>query len=259
MANNSNMSKRAALHRQQEMDERNKKARRITIGSIVVLAIVAVVVIAVVAVQALTNPKGVTADQQTPAAGTDGYGVLIQGKQPSDDLPHLVIWEDYLCPYCGLAEQTYGQTVKQLVADGKMTAEIRTTFFLDGQRTNGPSRKAAMAAAAAAGVGKFDEYHAALYADQAAEAVGFPESELRDRFARAAGIEGDDLKEFQELYDTGAFTDWIEAANDRFFADQISGTPTYLVGDEKLPITSGTIPTDADGFLAAVEELAAQQ
>ena len=46
MANNSNMSKRAALHRQQEMDERNKKARRITIGSIVVLAIVAVVVIA---------------------------------------------------------------------------------------------------------------------------------------------------------------------------------------------------------------------
>ena len=42
-------------------------------------------------------------------------------------------------------------------------------------------------------------------------------------------------------------------------ADKISGTPTYLVGDEKLPITSGTIPTDADGFLAAVEELAAQQ
>lgn len=259
MANNSNLSKRAALHRQQELDERNRKAKRITIGSIVVLAIVAVVVIAVVAFQALSNPRAVTADQQTPPAGTDGYGVLLQGKEPVDGVPHLVIWEDYLCPYCGLAEQTYGQTVKQLVADGELTAEIRTTFFLDGERANGPSRKAAMAAAAAAGVGRFDEYHAALYADQAAESVGFPEADLRDKFARAAGIEGDDLKKFQELYDTGAFTDWIVAANQKFFDDGMRGTPTYLVGDQRLEITSGEIPTDADGFLAAVEELAAQQ
>ena len=255
MANNSNMSKRAALHRQQEMDERNKKARRITIGSIVVLAIVAVVVIAVVAVQALTNPKGVTADQQTPAAGTDGYGVLIQGKQPSDDLPHLVIWEDYQCPYCGQFEQTYGPVVEQLVDEGKLTAEIRTAYFLDGAANFGPSRMAAIAAAAADEVGKYREYHDVVYANQPREGVGYPNPQLRDDFAKQAGIEGDDLATFQKMFDERATADFTKAAGDKFNSEQIGSTPTYLVSGVKLQFSDESdnvliMPT-AESFLEA--------
>ena len=258
MANNSTMSKRAALRRQQELDERNKKTKRIVTGSIVTLVVVAVVVIAVVVVQALTSPRGATADQQTPPAATAEYGILLDGKEPNDTVPHLVIWEDYLCPYCGLAESTYGKIVKQLVAEDKLTAEIRTTYFLDGTRTNGPSKQAALAAAAAAAVGKFEEYHAALYADQADESVGFPTSELRDRFARAAGIEGDDLKKFQQLFDDKAFDTFTSNANQKFFDDEIGGTPSYLVNGQKMSVTDGSIPATAEGFLAVVTALDSQ-
>lgn len=258
MANNSSLSKRAALRQQQEMEERTKRNKRVLFAGIGLAAVVVVVVMAIVIFQSISKSSGVTEDQQTPPNSTAGYGLLLNGTKPEAEKPHLVVWEDFQCPACKAYEETYGPIVEQLVDEGKITAEIRSAYFLDGAASYGPSRMAAIAAAAADTVGKYTEYHDVVYANQPTEGVGYPSSQLRDDFAKQAGITGDDLKRFQDLFDSRAFADFTEKAQEKFVADGIGGTPSYLVSGQKLEFASqdGNMliqPTAAD-FLRAVTE-----
>lgn len=259
MANNSSLSKRAALRQQQEMEERTKRNKRVLFAGIGLAAIVVVVVMAIVIFQSISKSRGVTEDQQTPPNATAGYGILLNGTKPDAAKPHLVVWEDFQCPACKAFEETYGPIVEQLVDEGKITAEIRTAWFLDGPAASyGPSRMAAIGAAAADSVGKYDEYHTVVYANQPTEGVGFPSSQLRNDFAAQAGITGEDLTKFQELFDTRAFSTFTQNAQDKFVSDEIGGTPSYLVSGQKLKFADEQDniliqPTAAD-FLRAVTE-----
>ena len=257
MANNSSLSKRAALRQQQELEERNKRNRRILGAGIGLAVVTVVVVLAIVIVQALTSRVEVTAEQQTPPNATANHGILYNGVEPSDDVPHLVVWEDFQCPWCKVYEDTFGPTFHQLAADGKITIELRTATFLDG--TSGDdSHRAALAAAAADAVGKFAEYHDVVYANQPEEGVGFTDEQLRVDFAEQAGITGDDLTKFQDLFDSRAFETWVTEAAERFTTDQIGSTPTYLVAGTKLEFTddagNALIQPTEESFMAAVNE-----
>ncbi|HJE51702.1 MAG TPA: DsbA family protein [Tessaracoccus flavescens] len=260
MANNSSLSKRAALRQQQELDERNKRNKRILTAGIGLLAVIALVVVAIVVTQAISRRTTVTEAQQTPPNATENYGILINGKAPQEGVPHVVIWEDFQCPGCKARELQYGPIQEKLVDDGKITLEIRAAHFLDGQGvTGGDSHKAAMAAAAADAVGKFREYHAVVYQNSTEGRGAFPDNKLRDEFAKLAGIEGDDLKKFQELYQTRAFFDWTDNANTKFGVDQIPSTPTYLVSGQRLEFydeaTQAVLiePTE-ESMMAAINE-----
>ena len=67
MSNNSSLSKRAALRQQQELEERNKKTKRIVGAGVGLLALTAVVVLVIVIIQAISAPanKPVATDQLT--------------------------------------------------------------------------------------------------------------------------------------------------------------------------------------------------
>lgn len=255
MANNSSLSKRAALRQQQALEERQKRNRRIIGAGIGLAVITVVVVLAIVIVQALSSKVEVTAEQQTPPNATAGMGILYKGIAPSDDAPHLVIWEDYQCPWCKVYEDTYGETLHELLNDGKISIEIRTATFLDG--TSGDdSHRAALAAASADAVGKFAEFHDVVYANQPEEGVGFTDEQLRVEFPEQAGITGDDLTKFQELYDTRAFEDWVNKAAETFKTDGIASTPTYLVAGTKLEFSDDSgnmlIQPTTDSVLEAI-------
>lgn len=256
MANNSNLSKRAALRQQQDIDDQRKRTRRVLGAGIGLAAVVVVVVLAIVIYQAVASKVDVTATQQTPPNATAGYGILHDGVAPKADVPHMVIWEDYQCPWCKVYEDTYGETFRSLAKDGKITVEIRTATFLDGSKTNGDSYRAAIAAAAADSVGKFAEYHKTVYANQPTEGVGYTNEQLRDTFAKEAGITGDDLTKFQKAYDERAFDEWVKAAANKFTSDGIGSTPTYLVAGKKLELTDAsgnmTVAPTTDAFLQAV-------
>ena len=234
MANNSSLSKRAALRQQQELDERNKKNKRIlTIGA-VIAAVTVVAVIAIVALQAMNQGVGRASDQLTPPNGTANYGILVDGKEPQADTPHLVVYEDFQCPACAAREEAYGPAIDELVANGDITAEYRFAYFLDGQgREGGASHRAAQAAAAADQVGMFSEMHKTLYANQNSSG-GYSDSALRNDLPEQAGITGDALSEYQRLYNTEAFWDFSVGANRKFNDNQIGSTPTYLVSGQKL-------------------------
>ncbi|NHB85776.1 thioredoxin domain-containing protein [Tessaracoccus sp. HDW20] len=264
MANNSTLSKRAALRQQQEQDERSKRNKRLVFAGVGLAVAVLIVVLAIVIVQAVTAGRGVTADQQTPPNATAQYGILLDGTEPSADKPHLVVWEDFQCPACAAREAAYGPVVGQLLDDGKITVEIRTAYFLDGSKLDGTrvedgdSKRAAIAAAAADSVGKYRAYHDTVYRNQPTEGVGYTNEQLRDAFATEAGITGDDLTTFQKLFDERAFDTFVRNADKQFQDDGIRSTPTYLVSGQQLQFAdeagNALIQPTADDFLRAVTE-----
>lgn len=232
MANNSSLSKRAALRQQQELEERNKRNKRILGAGAAIVAVVAVVVIAIVVVQVLGGAGGRASKQFNPAGATAKYGIVV-GDKPKAEVPHLVIWEDFQCPACKNYEDQFGAAVEELRAEGSITLEYRTAHFLDEQIRNTSSKRAALAAAAAAEVGHFAEYHKVVFQNQPQEGVGYTDKQLREEFPAQAGIQGDNLTRFQELYDSSPFHDFINGAEE-LFKTQAGSTPTYLVAGQKL-------------------------
>ncbi|MFT3889488.1 MAG: thioredoxin domain-containing protein [Arachnia sp.] len=241
MSNNSSLSKRAALRQQQELEERNKKTKRIVGAGLGLLVVTAVVVLAIVIVQAITAPtsKPVATDQLTPAHATANAGILLDGKEPSADKPHLIVYQDYQCPWCAMYETAFGTSVEQLVKDGRITAEFRTVHFLDGDVQDGPSRRAAVAAAAADEVGFFWQYQQTIFANHKESATAYPARQLRDDFAKEAGITGDALTKFQDLFDTRSYNDFTAKAQAKFDEEGLTGTPAYLVSGQQIHLIDG--------------------
>lgn len=249
-----NLSRRAALRQQQEMEQKAASRKRIlTIGG--VIAVIAVLaIIAIVALPTLFNsgPKDVAEEQVTPPNASDNFGLYVQGKKPQEGTPHVTIYEDYQCPACAARYAQYGEVWQKLVADGKITVETVTASFMD-QHGGDASHRAAMAAAAADVVGKYNELHETIFANQSR----YTNKQLREEFPAAAGIEGEDLKKYQELYDTSATKDFAEGGNQRFFDEEINSTPTYVVNGQRLVFAAEDgseifIEPTEESFMAAV-------
>ena len=264
MTNNSNLSKRAALRKQQELEVRRKrKARMLGVG-LGVLTLVVVATIVVVFVNAIGNkiPEiDSTAEQLTPPNATEGHGIAIKSKntQPASDVPNVLVYEDYQCPACKLYEAQYGNAFQQLIDDGKITLEIRTAYFLnDANKTvnKNSSERAALAAAAADAVGKYREYHKVVYDNQPAqEGDGYTDQQLRVDFAAKAGITGDDLTTFQKLYDTKAYAEFARQSYQALGEAGITGTPAYVVNGKKINL--GKLPSnDPQTVLTAIQSAA---
>ncbi len=240
MANNSNLSKRAALRQQQEQEDRRKRAQRMMWVGLGVVGVIVVVIVAIVLSQVFKSR--VTAEQINPPNATDGKGIRINsvGTQPVEGAPHVVVYEDYQCPGCASYETTYGPAFTQLVDEGKITMEVRTATFLNEvNKQSGmnkeSSTRAARAAAAADVVGKYREYHEVVYKNQPKhEGTGYTDQQLRVDFPAQAGITGDALTQFQTLYDTGAMNTFTDAAAKAMYENGVSETPTYTVEGKKI-------------------------
>lgn len=260
MANNSNLSKRAALRKQQELEARRKRNARMLGVGMGVLALVVVTLIAVVIMNAVGS-KAPAAEQLTPPNATEGHGIAIKSKntQPAGDAPNVVVYEDYQCPACKAYEARYGSAFLQLVDEGKITFEVRTAYFLNdvNKATNKKSsERAALAAAAADAVGKYREYHQAVYENQPShEGDGYTDQQLRVDFAAKAGIEGDDLATFQKLYDTKAYADFAKKSYESMSEAGITGTPAYVVNGKKVNLDNLT-SNDPQTVLTAIQSAA---
>ncbi len=264
MANNSNLSKRAALRKQQELETRRKRRARMLGVGLGVLTLVVVVIIAVVLVNAIGNKIPAidsTAEQLTPPNATEGHGIAIKSKntQPASDVPNVVVYEDYQCPACKAYEARYGNTFQQLIDEGKITLEIRTAYFLnDANKTMNKksSERAALAAAAADAVGKYREYHKVVYDNQPEhEGDGYTDQQLRVDFAAKAGITGDDLTTFQKLYDTKAYAEFARQSYQALGEAGITGTPAYVVNGKKIKL-EGLSSNDPQTVLTAIQSAA---
>ncbi len=238
MTNTNGMTRRDILRQQQEKEEESaRRNRRILFVALAAVAVVVAAILVMVIVQSVGDKQVTTASQQTPPNATAEGGVIMksQGVEPAADVPHVVVYEDFQCPACASREKAFGPATLELIDNGDITVEIRTAYFLDKGLQNDSSERAAMAAAAAETVGKYREFHTVVYENQPAqEGIGYTDQQLRVDFPTQAGITGEDLAKFQELYDSGAFQDFVKVADQTFRDEGIKGTPTYMVGDTTL-------------------------
>ena len=90
------------------------------------------------------------------------------------------VYEDFLCPICGTFEKTYGTDIKKAVEDGKVKVRYHILPMLNRLSSpEGYSTDSANAALCVADDGKFNAFHAALFAKQPEEGeAGYTKDQL---------------------------------------------------------------------------------
>lgn len=265
----------ARLNREAER-KRQRRRRWITqlsvsLGAVLVVALVAVVIVSggkssagplnMLSDGVLMTGDGSTVTAQTTAAQDEGDDPVATEWADSDDTANIVVYLDYLCPYCGQFETTNGAQIESLVASGAATLEVHPLSILD--RLSSGSEYSTRAANAASCVANSDPdsflaVNTALFANQPAEnTTGLTDEELIG-LVSSAGATGDDIA---SCITDGAYSGWVADATDRALdgplpnseVASVEGTPTVLVNGEQY---DGALD-DPDAFAAFVAETVA--
>lgn len=210
-------AKAAEMRAAQQRRERNR--RFLTIGG-VLLAIVAIVVGSVVISQLSDDPA---------TAGESEYGVAIG----PEDAPHeIVIYEDFLCPYCGEFERQSAEEFQRLADDGKVRVEYRP-FELLSQIGDYSMRSTNAFAVVLEEEGEdvAKEFHDLLFENQPPEDPDqfLTDDELVD-LAVEAGADEDAVRGGIEGLDQ---EDWVDEATAAAKEAGVNGTPTVVLDGEE--------------------------
>ena len=225
-------------------------ARRRTVTIWTSVAVVAVLIIAglvgwgVLAGQQKSDAGKLT----TPSVAVDDGTAFTVGTGPVT----VDLYEDFMCPICHAFETSTGPTIKQLIADKKVTVRYHPVAILD-RASNGTnySTRAAGAAAAAAVDGKFSEYHDVLYANQPEEnSDGLTDAKLIE-LGKSVGL-GDS---FATAVTAKTYDTWAGKVTDTFSSRGYTGTPTIVVDNKVVQGANNTLPT-TEQFTQAVTQAA---
>ena len=166
----------------------------------------------------------------TPPEGASGDYGLVVGE--ADAPKSIVIYEDFLCPFCGDLEQTVGDQLDAAVEAGDVKVEYRPLPFLE--RISDYSPEAANAFAVVleeSGPEVAKAFHDLLFDNQPPESGPFPDEDDFVEWAVEAGADEDAVRPGIEDM---TFEGWVEAAGESASKAGINSTPTVLVDGEKV-------------------------
>jgi protein-disulfide isomerase len=225
----------AAALKQQQRAERQRRA--LMIGGVVVAVIVIVVVGFLV-----SRKLDTTSEVSAPAAGSE-FGLTIG----HSGAPHeVIIYEDFLCPFCGELESRTRDDLARLASDGKVQVEYRP-FNLLTQAGDYSARAAGAFSIVLdkSGADVAKKFHDLLYENQPSESGPFPDDEALVDLAVQAGA-----KESQVsgpiMNNEGA--DWVARATKAAKKAGVRSTPTILL-DGKVFTDGRTIDELADNLM----------
>lgn len=247
-------AREAARIEREKMKKREARKRLflrggVTLGILAVLGVVALVI--VIAVQPpgpgprnmLSDGILLTSEDGTVIAATKTEAIPSEGEpvptDPStlDTEVNIVVYVDYLCPFCKLFEDTNRATIDGLLRDGVASLEVHPISILD--RASLGSRYSSRAANAMACVAdmhpnQFYDANNALFAAQPEENT---EGLSNDSIIGVIGGAGVLTGELSACIKNETFKSWVTAATDRALngplpnADvpNVQGTPTVIV------------------------------
>lgn len=204
------------------------------------LSIVVVIAITVVAVLVyLMNRDAVTEVEAPDIAVVDQEsGAIVVGSGEHV----LETYVDFMCPYCGEFERSWGSDIASALDDGSITLRVVAVGFLDSQSsgTNYSTRAASSLYCVA------DEdpdavvpYMAALYADQPVEgSEGLSDEEL---LAHAADV-GVSSSSFRSCVTSQEYADFIAQLNGTVPVNPSTGNrgiPAILLDGDRIDYTEG--------------------
>ena len=174
-----------------------------------------------------------------PAGAVDEYALGVGDPEAPDT---VVVYEDFLCPFCAEFETQTHDRLAELAADGKVYVEYRPFNLL---RT--PYSMAAANAFAVvldrSGPEAALTFHDRLFAEQPDESGPHPDSGWLVEQAVAAGA--DEAEVTQPIEDL-AFEQWVVNATDAASRAGVNSTPTVLLNGSPVDNTQGVDAMAAD-------------
>lgn len=176
-----------------------------------------------------TNPQPTQAQQTEPSKVFVTLGTSpVEGNK---DAPVTIVeFSDFQCPFCG---RFYSQTLPQIQHDyidsGKVKLVYRD-FPLENIHQN--AKPASLAAQCANEQGKFWEYHNVLFSSQSAWA-DLSAIDATNAFKQYAVDLKLDSSTFNSCIDSSKYQDTVDKNAQDGMNFQVSGTPTFFIGDDK--------------------------
>ena len=261
----------ARLREEQQRTARRQRTIAITLVSVAVVVLVAVVAW-ILSNQPEPAPDLSKVDDplgsvSAPATANDQGGIPVgsdgvAGAVGDSDATQVVVYSDYMCPVCGLFEETNGATLNELRESGDIVVDYRPVSILD--RTSQGSQFSTRSATAAAFVAdqdpaSFVAFNEAMFANQPGEgSTGMSDEQIAE-IARTAGVDDEVAAAIADgTYFSGedSFAPWVTASTEqatRDFPDGF-GTPTILIDGENL--ADMNVDWRAPGALASAIESA---
>ena len=206
-----------------QAEERRKAAKRKE--QLTRFGLVGAVLVLIVGGYFLVTSLGSDKPDTPPEGASGDYGL-------ADDPKSIVIYEDFLCPFCGDLEQTVGDQLDAAVEAGDVKVEYRPLPFLE--RISDYSPEAANAFAVVleeSGPEVAKAFHDLLFDNQPPESGPFPDEDDFVEWAVEAGADEDAVRPGIEDM---TFEGWVEAAGDAASKAGINSTPTVLIDGEKV-------------------------
>ncbi len=226
-------------------EKQRRERRRQILTAIGVVVAIALVVGGGFLINSMRDDTEETA-AKIPPPGSE-YGLTIG----SADAPHqVVVYEDFLCPYCGQFEAAGHEQLAQLADQGAVQVEYRPIVFLSGI---GPYSERATQiwwlVREKYGDDVAKTFHDLLFANQPSEQGPFPSRDDLIALAVQAGANADELKAAAEN-DEGAAE--VAEATSVATGLGVKSTPTVTLDGE--PFTSGATAADlATNLVEAVQ------
>jgi protein-disulfide isomerase len=164
-----------------------------------------------------------------PAGASGNYGLVVgDGDAPKE----IVVYEDFLCPFCGQLEQTVGDQLDAAVEAGEVNVEYRPLPFLERISDYSPESANAFAVVLdESGPEVAKAFHDLLFDNQPSEDGPFPDEDQLVEWAVEAGATEADVRPGIEDM---AFEGWVEAAGEAASKEGINSTPSVFVDGQKV-------------------------
>ena len=209
-------SRAAAAVRQQQREEARR--RNLMIGGVILVLLVAIIG-GFLIVRSQDTTTAVTA----PSTGSK-YGVTVG----PPTAPHtVVIYEDFLCPFCGELEATTRDDLARLAAEGKVRVEYRPFVLLSNLGDYSARSAGAFSVVLdTSGPTVAKKFHDLLYENQPEEKGPFPDNAALLKLAVQAGAQESAVKSAIEGDDGSA---WATRATQAASDAGVQSTPTVLL------------------------------
>ncbi|WP_173923683.1 thioredoxin domain-containing protein [Agromyces sp. Marseille-P2726] len=242
----------------EEQRKRERRNKFLIQGGIIVVVLAIAALIGTLIFQSVRpagpGPSNMASDGILLTAGDDGIVAVETPAVPAGGSPtptepddsgtvaNIVVYVDYLCPFCGQFEATNSDSIRTMVEEGAATLEVHPIAILTN-KSNGTqySLRAANAAACVADSSpdSFFDFNALLFENQPQEGTaGLTNDEIK-ALAEQAGAS--DLSTIEQCIDDKQFHSWVQEATNRALSGPvpnsdlpaITGTPTVLVNGQQ--------------------------
>jgi protein-disulfide isomerase len=243
----------------EEQKKRERRNKFLIQGGIIVAVVAIAALVGTLILQNVRpegpGPANMASDGILLTGSDDGAIAAVEtaaldaGQEPTPTEPdesgtvaNIVMYIDYLCPFCGQFEATNSESIRTMVESGAATLEVHPIAILTNKSAGTQySLRAANAAACVADSSpdSFFDFNAILFENQPEEgSTGLTNNELK-QLAADAGVSS--LSAVERCIDDVEFKSWVQDATNRALTepvpnselDAITGTPTVLVNGQQ--------------------------